>query len=83
MPPDLSYRLDNARRSLLSTTRADGSLELTREAVTELLELLEAAGAAASEIARLRKSILEILNDPSHRMVTIPLRDVAALLQSL
>lgn len=58
------------------------SVKLTHDGVTELLELLEAAGAAASELVRLRERLLEVLNDPGHRTVTIPLRDVAALLQS-
>jgi hypothetical protein len=62
-------------------SRPDGSVELTRDGVIELLELLEAAGAATSELARLRERLLEILNDPSHRTVTIPLREVAAILQ--
>lgn len=79
---DLSYRLNIARRSLASTTRPDGGVELARDGVIELLELLEAAGAAASELARLRGRLLEVLNDPARRTVTIPLRDVAALLQS-
>lgn len=50
--------------------------------VIELLELLEAAGAAANELVRLRESLLEVVNDPAHRRVTIPLREVAALLQA-
>ena len=82
MTQDLSYRLDIARRSLASTTGPDGSVNLTRDGVNELLELLDAAGAAAGELARLQQRLLSILNDPAHRTVTIPLRDVAALLQS-
>jgi hypothetical protein len=78
---DLSYRLDIARRSLASTTRPDGSVELTRDGVVELLELLEAAGAATSELTRLRERLLEILSDPTHRTDTIPLREVASILQ--
>jgi hypothetical protein len=79
---DLSYRLDIARRSLASTTGPDGGVKLTRDGVIELLELLDAAGPAASELSRLQERLLTILNDPAHRTVTIPLRDVAALLQA-
>jgi hypothetical protein len=79
---DLSYRLDIVRRSLASTTRSDGSLELSRDGVIELLELLQAAGVAAGELTRLRERVLEVVNDPTNRTVTIPLRQVAAVLQS-
>ena len=65
-----------------STTRPDGSVQLTRDAVIELLELFEAAGAAGGELSRLRERLLRILNDPAQRMMTIPLREVAAILQS-
>ena len=81
VPRDLSYRLEIIRRSLASTTGPDGSVKLTRDGVFELLELLNDAGAAAGELARLQERLLGILNDPAHRTVTIPLRDVAALLQ--
>ncbi len=80
MTDSLSYRIDVLRRSLASTTRPDGSVELTREAVIELLELLEAAGGIAGEFDRLRARLLEVVNDPTHRVLTIPLRDVAAVL---
>lgn len=82
MSRDLSYRLDIVRRSLASTIRSDGSLELSRDGVIELLELLEAAGVAVGELTRLRERVLEVVNDPTQRTVTIPLRQVAALLQS-
>lgn len=39
MSTDLSYRLEMARRSLASTTRPDGSVELTKAGVVELHEL--------------------------------------------
>ena len=43
MSQDLSYGLDIARRSLVSTTGHDGSVKVTRDGVIELLELLDAA----------------------------------------
>ena len=81
MSRDLSYRLDIARRSLASTTRPDGGIDLTRDTVIELMELLEVAGSAATELVHLRQSLLDLLNDPTHRTVTIPIREVAVLLQ--
>ena len=48
----------------------------------KLLELFEAAGAVAGELSRLRERLLGVLNDPGQRTVTIPLRKVAAILQS-
>ena len=57
-------------------------MELTGDAVIEMLELLEAAGAAAAELSRLRERLLGIVNDPGQRTVTIPLGEVAAILGS-
>lgn len=82
MSRDLSYRLDIVRRSLASTIRSDEVWNFPGMGVIELLELLGAAGAAAGELTRLRERVLEVVNDPTQRTVTIPLRQVAALLQS-
>lgn len=81
VPHDLKYRLDIARRSLASTASPNGEVRLNRTGVIELLELLEDAGATADELARLRRRLLELVNDPTHRTAVIRLRDVADLLR--
>jgi len=44
-------------------------------------DLLEAAGVAASELQRIRRRLLAVVNDPSVRSIMIPVRDVAAVLR--
>lgn len=64
---NLSYRLEMALRTLASTTNPDGSVQLSRPAVLNLLELHEEAGVAVSDLARLRNQLLELVNDPTVR----------------
>lgn len=77
---DLGYRLEVTLRSLASTRHADGSLALDRDNARDLLELLEGSARAIRELGDLRRRLLEVVNDPSRRSVTVPLREVADLL---
>jgi hypothetical protein len=77
---DLGYRLEVTMRSLASTRQTDGSLTLDSADARDLLELLEGSARAIREFGDLRRRLLEVINDPSHRSVTVPLRQVAALL---
>ena len=77
---DLGYRLEITLRSLASTRQTDGSLTLDSADARDLLELLEGSARAIREFGDLQRRLLEVINDPSHRSVTVPLRQVAALL---
>lgn len=79
---DLGYRLEITLRSLASTRHTDGSLSLAGDDVRNLLELLESSGRVIREFGDLRRRLLEVINDPSRRSVTVPLREVAAILVS-
>lgn len=79
---DLGYKLEVTRRSLASTRQPDGSLTLVGGDARELLELLEDTAQAIREFGDLRRRLLEVINDPSHRSVTLPLREVAAILRA-
>jgi hypothetical protein len=77
---ELGYRLEITLRSLASTRHTDGSLTLDDSDARDLLELLEGSARAIREFGDLRRRLLEVINDPSHRSVTVPLREVAGLL---
>jgi hypothetical protein len=79
---DLGYRLEITLRSLASTRHADGSLALGRDDARKLLEVLEGTAEAIRELSYLRRQLLDVINDPSHRSVTVPLREIAAILRS-
>jgi hypothetical protein len=79
---DLGYRLEITLRSLASTRHKDGSLTLTGDDVRSLLELLEGSARVIREFGDLRRRLLEMINDPSHRAVTVPLREVSAILRA-
>lgn len=68
-------------RSLASTRHPDGSLTLSSDDARDLLELLEASVQSIRAFSNLRRQLLEVINDPSHRSVTIPLSEVAAILR--
>jgi len=78
---DLGYRLEISLRSLASIRHTDGSLTIDRTDSRDLLELLEGSARAIREHEDLRRRLLDMINDPSHRLATIPLREVAALLR--
>jgi hypothetical protein len=78
---DLGYRLEITMRSLASTRHPDGSLTLSSDDARDLLELLEASVQSIRAFSNLRRQLLEVINDPSHRSVTIPLSEVAAILR--
>lgn len=68
-------------RSLASTRQADGSLVIKDVDARDLLELLEGSARAVREFGELRRRLVKVINDPSSRSVTVPLREVAALLR--
>jgi hypothetical protein len=78
---DLGYRLEITLRSLASTRHSDGSLTLESADARNLLELLEGSVQVIREVSDLRRRLLEVINDPSRRSVTVPLREVAAILR--
>ena len=78
---DLEYRLEVTLRSLASTRQMDGSLTLAGDDVRDLLELLEGSARMIREFGDLRRRLLEVINDPSRRSVSVPLREVAAILR--
>lgn len=55
------------------TRHTDGSLTLDSADARDLLELLEGSARAIREFGDLRRRLLEVINDPSHRSVTVPL----------
>jgi hypothetical protein len=77
----LGYRLEITTRSLASTRHADGSLTLPSDDARNLLELLESSARVIREFGSLRRRLLEAVNDPSRRSVTVPVREVAAILR--
>lgn len=79
---DLGYKLEVTLRSLASTRQADGSLTLAGADARELLELLEGTAQAIRELGDMRRRLLEVINDPLYRSVTVPLREVAAILRA-
>ena len=55
------------------TRHTDGSLTLDSADARDLLELLEGSARAIREFGDLRHRLSEVINDPSHRSVTVPL----------
>lgn len=82
VPVDLTYQLEIFRRSLASVVRPDGSVALDPSDVILLLDLLEQVVDLVRTADDLRRRLHALVNDPTGRVVAVPLREVAALLRN-